>query len=275
MRRTISQDIIISGIGLHSGARVSTRLIPHDSGMVITRHGKKMRASWDNVRPSKLCTLIVSPDDPSFSVSTTEHIMAALWGAGITDVLIEVSGPEIPILDGSALPFMQAISDVGTSEINGNRDVMVINQPVFYRDGDAYAALLPADKFEAEFHVDFSHHLISQQSFSMNGVSFMNDLAPARTFCMEADVKRMRASGLALGGTKENAVVFSDDRVITPGGLRFSDEPVRHKLLDAIGDLHLAGVDIIGRFVGHKSGHLMTNMLLRKAFVNDQEILRA
>lgn len=275
MRKTVSEDVIIKGTGLHSGTSATIRLMPHDGGMTVRRRGQEMSASWDNVRPSRLCTLLVSPDDPSFSLSTTEHLMAALWGAGVTDVIIEVSGPEVPILDGSALPFLNAILGAGVVELGEDRQALVIDKPVFYRDGDAFTALLPHDGFGAEFHIEFSHRMISSQSFDMEGSSFADDLAPARTFCMEADVRRMRASGLALGGTKENAVVFSDDGVITPGGLRFRDEPVRHKLLDALGDLHLAGVDIVGRFVGHKSGHLMTNMLLRAAFGKNKIAKRA
>lgn len=277
MRKTIATPFTLSGTGLHSGAPAAVRLFPSDSGLRVMRRGASFAATWANVRPARLCTLLASPDDPSFTLSTVEHLMAALAGAGVTDAVIEVSGPEVPILDGSALPFLDAVEDAGTEMVPGARDRLVITKPVVYAEGEASAALLPADRFTAEFAIDFAHPAIGRQAFSFAPRSddFRSDLASARTFCMEEDVRRMRASGLALGGSMRNAVVFGENGVMNPEGLRFRDEPVRHKLLDALGDLHLAGAEIVGRFVGHKSGHLMTNMLLRAAFSGDAARLAA
>lgn len=276
MRKTIKTPFTLSGTGLHSGAPAAVRLFPSDGGLRVMRRGTSFAATWANVRPARLCTLLASPDDPSFTLSTVEHLMAALAGAGVTDAVIEVSGPEVPILDGSALPFLDAVEDAGTEMVPGARDRLVITKPVVYAEGEASAALLPADRFTAEFAIDFAHPAIGRQAFAFDPRSddFRSGLASARTFCMDEDVRRMRASGLALGGSMRNAVVFGEDGVMNPEGLRFRDEPVRHKLLDALGDLHLAGADIVGRFVGLRSGHLMTNMLLRAAF-SQEAALRA
>lgn len=271
MRKTITTPFTLSGIGLHSGAPAAVRIFPSDTGLRVTRRGASFAATWDNVRPARLCTLLASPTDRSFTLSTVEHLMAALAGAGVTDAVIEVSGPEVPILDGSALPFLDAIADAGTETLPGARERLVITQPVVYAEGEAKAVLLPAEHFTAEFTIDFAHGAIGRQdcAYDPRTCDFRTEIAAARTFCMDADVRRMRASGLALGGSMRNAVVFGEDGVMNPEGLRFRDEPVRHKLLDALGDLHLAGAEIVGRFVGVRSGHLMTNMVLRAAFAQE------
>lgn len=277
MRRTIKTPVTLKGIGLHSGAPVSVRLFPYASGLRVRRGGHEFSASWENVRPARLCTLLASPTDPSISLSTVEHLMAGLAVSGVTDLIIEVSGPEVPILDGSAKPILEGLRDAGFEDIQGARPKLIITTPVHYQDGDAVASLLPAPRFRAEFGIDFSHPKIGAQSvaYDPSEDDFFVDFAGARTFCMEDDVRRMKASGLALGGSMKNAVVFGESGVLNPEGLRFADEPVRHKLLDALGDLHLAGAEIVGRFVGHKSGHLMTNMLLRAAFSGDAARLAA
>lgn len=268
MRKTVRSAAIFKGKGLHSGAPVTLRIHPGEDGLLIRRGRGVFRASWDNVAPSSLCTLIRSPDDPSLSLSTTEHLMAALGALGVTDAVIEVSGPEVPILDGSALPFLLGVQDAGISLLAGQRERLVITAPVIARDGDAWVGLFPSERFSASFSIDFPHPSIGKQSASFDPLldDFASAIAPARTFCLGEDVRWMRAAGLALGGDGTNAVVFGESSVEAAGGLRYADEPARHKLLDAFGDLHLAGAEIVGRFEGHKSGHRMTNELIRAAY---------
>lgn len=273
MRRTVLREVSFSGTGLHSGSWMRLRVVPNDQGLRVISGSKVMTADYANVRPSRLCTLLASPDDPSFTLSTVEHLMSALYAVGVTDADLIVDGPEVPILDGSAAPFFEALRDAGTRDLDLARRQLIITRPVRYADGNAEAWLLPADGFSAEFRIEFANPAIGAQSFAYDPRrgGYAEEIARARTFCMEADVRAMRASGLALGGGMGNAVVFGEGRVLNPEGLRFRDEPVRHKLLDALGDLHLANAEIVGKFVGVRSGHLMTNMLLRAAF--SQEIV--
>lgn len=267
MRKTVRSAVKFEGKGLHSGAPATLRVHPSDGGLIIRRGGVSFAASWDNVIPSALCTLLRSPDDPSASLSTTEHLMAALHALGITDAIIEVSGPEVPILDGSALPFFLALQDAGLTLIPGERERLVITAPVVVRAGEAWAGLFPDPRFSAAASIDFAHPAIGRQSATFDPLhdDFASDIAPARTFCMAQDVSRMRAEGLALGGDETNAVVFGDAGAEAAGGLRYADEPARHKLLDVLGDLHLAGAEIVGRFEGVRPGHRLTNDLLRAA----------
>lgn len=276
MRKTVRNPVIFEGKGLHSGKECVLTLHPGRQGLVIQRGQSCFTASWDNVVASQLSTLLRSPEN-SAQLSTVEHLMAALYALGITDVLIECDSDEVPILDGSSLPFILGILDAGMELTPGEIMPWVITEPVIVKHGEAWAGLFPADRFSASFNIDFTNRLIGSQSFSYDPVKddFTSLLAPARTFCMASDIPVMRRNGLALGGDESNAVIFGEDKVENRSGLRYSDEPVRHKLLDALGDLHLAGAPIIGRFEGNRSGHRMTNDLLRKAFsVLDQQAER-
>lgn len=267
MRRTIRTSAAFRGKGLHSGYPVKVTVHPGDEGLLIRSGNTAFRACWDNVSPSSLCTLLRSPDDPMAQLSTVEHLMAALYGLGVTDAVIEADGDEVPILDGSALPFLMGIRDAGLSLLPGPRRVLTVKDPIIISSGDAWAGLFPADRFTASISVNFDNPGIGAQraSFDPHKDDFVSDIAPARTFCFEDDVVRMRDSGLALGGDETNAMVFTRSGDLMSGRLRYPDEPARHKLLDALGDLHLADADIIGRFEGHRSGHRMTNELLREA----------
>jgi UDP-3-O-[3-hydroxymyristoyl] N-acetylglucosamine deacetylase len=232
----------------------------------LTQGDNMIPARWDAVIPSRLCTLVGNA--AGVTVSTIEHVMAALAGCGIHNALIEIDGPEVPILDGSAEEFVKGFLARGLREQAAPVRAIRILRPVEVREGEAVARLEPSDMLEIDFRIEFADQIIGRQekSLSMANGAFVRELCDSRTFCRQVDVDAMRANGLALGGSLENAVVVEGDRVLSPGGLRHVDEPVRHKMLDAMGDLALAGGPILGRYVGDRSGHAMTNRLLRALF---------
>jgi UDP-3-O-[3-hydroxymyristoyl] N-acetylglucosamine deacetylase len=223
-------------------------------------------ARWDLVVPSALCTLVAN--DEGVSVSTIEHIMAALAGLAIWNVTIEIDGPEVPIMDGSAAPFVAAILERGIESFAGPSRALRVLKPVEVREGEAWARVEPGEMLEIDFRIDFTDAAIGRQERRLNMANgaFVRELCDSRTFCRQSDVDAMRARGLALGGTLENAVVVDGAEVLSPGGLRHEDEPVRHKMLDALGDLALAGAPLLARYTGNRAGHAMTNRLLRALF---------
>lgn len=243
---------------------------PVDHGIVFLRTdlNERIPARWDAVVPSRLCTLVANASGAS--VSTIEHIMAALAGCAVHNALIEIDGPEVPILDGSAAPFVAGLLAAGVAGLDAPSRAIRILRQIEVRDGDAVARLEPAEMLEMDFRIDFEEAAIGRQEKHLNlaNGAFVRELSDSRTFCRQADVDAMRANGLALGGTLENAVVFEGDRVLSPGGLRHEDEPVRHKMLDAVGDLSLAGAPILGRYTGIRAGHALTNRLLRALFAD-------
>lgn len=264
-----------TGFGLHGGApvRMDVHPAPAGHGIVFRRSDvggadAVVPARWDAVVPSRLCTLVANA--AGVSVSTIEHVMAALAGCAIHNALIEIDGPEVPILDGSAVPFVEAFLATGTvAQAAPVRAIRVLRM-VEVREGEALARLEPAETLEMNFEIDFDVPAIGRQAKRLNlaNGAFVRELSDSRTFCRQVDVDAMRANGLALGGTYENAVVFEGDRVLSPGGLRHEDEPVRHKMLDAMGDLALAGAPILGRYTGLRAGHALTNRLLRALFAD-------
>jgi len=241
-----------------------------DSGIVFRRldAGAEIRAAWNNSIESALSTVLSNRE--GVHVGTVEHLMAALAGNRIDNAVIELDGPEVPIMDGSAAPFVLLIESVGTVAQDAPRCAIKILKPVEVAENGASAALLPDSGFSMSFEIDFDNPLIRHQgiSLSIDPEAFNTELAPARTFGMLDDWPRLKAAGLARGGSLENAVVVSGDRVLNADGLRFADEFVRHKLVDAIGDLFLAGSVIIGHFRGLRSGHALTRRLLASVFAN-------
>jgi UDP-3-O-[3-hydroxymyristoyl] N-acetylglucosamine deacetylase len=269
--------LTFSDIGLHSGASVTLRIHPAaaDHGIWIKRTDitigdPLIAARWDNVEQTQLCTKLVN--DLGGEVSTVEHVMAALAGCGVYNALIEVDGPEFPILDGSAVPFVRAILGAGVVALDVPVRAIRILAPVEFKTDQGWARFEPSDAPEMQFAIDFADRAIGKQSKSLNlsNGSFVRELCDSRTFCRNSDVETLRANGLALGGTLENAVVVDGDQILSPGGLRHADEAVRHKMLDALGDMALAGAPIIGRYVGHRAGHALTNSLLRAMFANSK-----
>ncbi len=225
-------------------------------------------ARYDAVSDTRLCTKI--SNGAGASVSTIEHIMAALAGCGVQNALIEIDGPEVPVLDGSSAEFVESLVATGLQRLDAPVRAIEVLQTVEVSDGLATARLEPSDTLHIDFHIDFAEQseLIGRQNKTLNMANgaFVRELSDSRTFCLQKDVDMMRANGLALGGTVENAVVVDGDTVLSPGGLRHKDEAVRHKMLDALGDLALAGAPLLGRYTGVRAGHAMTNKLLRKLF---------
>ena len=281
-RRTLKTDIGCVGIGLHSGRRVSLTLRPAPVGAGIrfrrTDIGLEVAARFDNVVETRLCTALGVPGgDRAQSIATVEHVMAALAGCGVDDALVEIDGPEAPILDGSAAPFVFLIDCAGTAaQAGGGVQAIEVLRPVRVQDGEgpdaAWAELSPTPRsgLEASLTIDFPSTAIGRQSLALrlSPRTFRAALADARTFTLAEDVARLRAAGLARGGSLANAVVVDGPLVLNPGGLRRPDEFVRHKLLDAVGDLALAGAPLRGRFTGHRSGHRLNNRLLHALFAD-------
>jgi UDP-3-O-[3-hydroxymyristoyl] N-acetylglucosamine deacetylase len=275
VQNTLKSAVTFHGAGLHTGAAVRMVVRPASADYGIwfrrvdlTRGDPMVPARWDAVMPSKLCTQIANARGTQ--VSTIEHLMAALAGCGIHNALVEIDAPEVPILDGSSAPFVAAFLRAGLRAQAAPVRAIRVLTPVEVREGEAMARLDPSDMLEIDFRIDFADAAIGVQEkhLSMANGTFVRELSDSRTFCREADVVAMRANGLALGGTYENAVVFDGDRVLSPGGLRHRDEPVRHKMLDALGDLALAGGPILGRYTGLRAGHALTNRLLRALFAD-------
>ena len=272
MQATLRQSVSFSGVGLHSGRIARVVVHPQAANMGIWFARSDMPgaalipAHYTAVPLSRLCTKLRGEDGAE--ISTVEHLMAALAGCGIHNALIEVDGPELPILDGSAAPFVRAFLDAGIQSQTAAIHAIEILREVSVQDGESRATLSPAAGLEMDFTIDFEDAAIGRQRRVANLANgrFVREFCDSRTFCRKADVDAMRAAGLALGGTYENAVVVDGDRVLSPGGLRHADEAVRHKMLDALGDLALAGAPILGRYTGLRAGHMLTNQLLRALF---------
>ena len=246
------------------------RLLPAEAGrgIVFCRDdlgGKEIRAYFDRVSDTRLGTVIAEGDA---SVAVIEHLMAALFGAGLDDVVVALDGPEPPILDGDALSWLEKLDAAGVREQPGSRSTIRILRRVDVSRGEASASLVPCDSPVFDFSIDFDTPVIGSQHLVWHYApeSFRRDIAPARTFGFLHEFEALRASGLARGASRDNTLGIEGDRLVNPELLRFGDEFVRHKVLDAIGDLALAGASIIGRFEGRKSGHSLNNALLRAVF---------
>lgn len=275
-QKTLKAAIHCSGVGLHSGAKVAMTLRPGEvnSGITFIRidapAGKRViPATWDRVRDTTLCTVI--GNEHSVTVGTVEHLMAALRGCCIDNVVVELDGPEVPIMDGSAAPFVFLIECAGLVSQAATRRAIRVLKTVEAGDGLRSATLTPGAGFSFSFEIDFPSHAVARQAgyIRLANGAFKSDLARARTFGFLQDVEYLRRQGLALGGSLDNAIVISGDRILNQDGLRYQDEFVRHKILDSIGDLYLAGAPILGHFHGRKSGHALNNQVLRTLFADE------
>ncbi|MCA1939649.1 MAG: UDP-3-O-acyl-N-acetylglucosamine deacetylase [Caenispirillum bisanense] len=275
-QRTLKSAISCTGIALHSGQKVTMTLqpAPADTGIVFRRtdiagRNAEIPALWNAVADSRLCTVIAN--DQGVTVATIEHLMAALAGCGLDNAVVELNGPEVPIMDGSSAPFVFLVECAGTVEQDATRKVIRIRREVAVRNGETVAALTPGrGGLTVDFEIDFTARAIGRQrdAFLVTPATFKQDIARARTFGMLEDIPKMRAAGLGLGGSLDNAVVVNDDQILNEDGLRFGNEFVRHKILDAVGDLALAGHPIVGRFHGVRSSHAHNNKLLRALFAD-------
>ena len=273
-QQTIAQPVSIRGIGLHTGTEVTMKLYPAkvDYGIKFIRKDIKdnnvIEALWSNVISTKLSTTISNQNGTS--VSTIEHLMSALSGLHIDNIKIEIDGPEVPIMDGSSIEFVDLIDQTSTQSLNKKRKILKVKKNVKVVNNDSSVELRPNNQFSIDFEIDFPSKLISKQSCQLQLVNgnYKTDIASARTFGFERDVDILRSNGFALGGSLDNAVVVGESKILNSDGLRYKDEFVRHKILDSIGDLYLAGTPIHGYFFGNKSGHHLNNLLLRSLFAD-------
>jgi len=270
---TLKESVSCVGVGLHTGKKVTLTLKPSDADAGINFIRKDVQpgtgliaARWYNVTETELSTTI--SNEYGVSLRTIEHLVAALRGCGIDNALIEVDGPEVPIMDGSALPFIRLIQTIGVVQQNAPRNVIWIHRPIEYRNGDKYAILSPENKTRYTVHIEFDNPLIGIQvsSFDYNDDNFSNYIAPARTFGFLEEIPTLERLGLIKGGSLANAVLVDGEHVMNKEGLRFKDEFVRHKILDCIGDFGLIGIRILGHFYARKPGHELNHQLIRTLF---------
>jgi UDP-3-O-[3-hydroxymyristoyl] N-acetylglucosamine deacetylase len=269
-QHTVRAPAIFAGVGVHTGAytRVAVRPAPANTGIVfmrtdVTDQDNRVPVSGEAVCKTQLGTVITN--ESGITVSTIEHLMAAMAMLGIDNAVVELDGPEMPIMDGSSLPFVQMLDRAGKRQQDAPRRYIEILDTIEVVDGDKRATLTPADGFEVAFEIQFPTAVIGRQRVDlvMDEAAFRGELANCRTFGFLHEVEALRAMGLARGGSMENAVVIEGDRVLNPEGLRRPDEFVRHKALDAIGDLYVLGAPILGRFEGILAGHGINNALVR------------
>lgn len=274
-QHTLTKKVGCVGVGLHSGEKVRMSILPAEEGTGIrfirkdiSGFNPEVVADYLNVTNTNLGTTISNEDGTI--VSTIEHLMAAFWGCNIDNAIVELDGPEVPIMDGSAEPFVFLIECAGvTGQVKPRRIIEVLRN-VTIEDGPRRVSVDPADSFSVSLEIDFDSPIISSQRgvFNSSYVSFKTDLCRARTFGFEHEVSKLCSLGLARGGSLENAIVVSGDKILNEGGLRYQNEFVRHKILDCIGDFYLTGAMLKGHFSGYRSGHELNNRLLRKFFAD-------
>ena len=267
-QQTISKKISFTGIGLHSGNPVNITLIPGkiDSGINFIFKNNKIRASWKNTEISQLCTKIKKKD---IYLSTIEHLMSALSGLGIQNLSIQISSEEVPILDGSAKEFFEKILEIGLVDQKVSQKVINIKKKIIYEKNDKFIQIEPIDKKKLiiDYTIDYKEEFIKKQNFKYehNFENYKN-IYKARTFCLHKDLEKIFAMGLAKGGSLDNALVVSGNKILNQGGLRYPDEFVKHKILDCVGDLYLAEFQILGNLKTFGGGHELNLMLLREIF---------
>lgn len=272
-QHTLAKTVTISGIGLHSGARINMTLRPAEAGTGIIFHRVdgpqtvSIAACADNVVDTRMATVIGRGD---VRVSTVEHLLASLSAYGIDNLHVDIDGPEVPILDGSSIPFATLLEAAGVRKLARSRVFLAIRHPLTVTDGEKRINIIPSRFFRMTYDIAFEHPCIpvQQRSIKITAESFRRELAPARTFGFLRDVERLKAAGLARGGSLENAIVVDDERILNPEGLRFPDEFVRHKILDAIGDLSLLGYPLLGHVRAYKAGHDINHQLVKKILAN-------
>lgn len=277
LQRTLKNSVRATGVGLHTGLKVSLALRPAaaNTGIVFRRvdleQPVEIKANPYAVGDTRLSSCL---EKDGVRISTVEHLMSAFGGLGVDNAYVDVSAPEIPIMDGSAGPLVFLLQSAGIEEQNAPKRFIRILQPVEVREGDKWVKFEPHSGFKLELGIDFDHPVFDRSTQSVcvdfAKTSYVKEVSRARTFGFMHDVESMRAQGLALGGSLDNAIVMDDYRVLNTDGLRYSDEFVKHKVLDAIGDLYLLGHPLIGAFSGYKSGHALNNQLLRRLMQTEE-----
>jgi len=276
-QKTTVAPAIIAGVGVHTGDRVrlAVRPAPAGTGIVfvrtdITDRDNRIPVSGEAVVDARLNTMIENA--AGVRLSTIEHLMAAFAALGVSNAVVEVDGPELPILDGSALQFVQLLDRAGFRKQEAPVRYIEILEPIRVQEGDKSAVLLPCDRYEMRFEIDFPTPVIGNQvvDFVVDEKTFREEIMAARTFGFAHEVEALRKAGLARGGSLENAVVIDGDQILNPGGLRMEREFVKHKALDAIGDLYVLGAPLLGRYEGVKAGHAINNLLVRELLANPQ-----
>ena len=271
-QQTIRKSFSLNGIGLHTGKKVKIIVEPAkvNNGIKFIRtdlaKDNIVPALWSNVSSTNLCTTI--SNEKGVSVSTIEHLMSSLSGMHIDNANILINNLEVPIMDGSSLPFVEELENSGIVNQETPRRIISVKKEIFVSNNDSYAKITPNKQFSIDFEIDFESQLVSKQACQLQLINgnYKTDVSSARTFGFEKDVDYLQANGLALGGSLDNAVVVGEKNILNKEGLRFNDEFVRHKILDSIGDLYLAGKPIQGYFYGSKSGHFLNNQLLKELF---------
>jgi UDP-3-O-[3-hydroxymyristoyl] N-acetylglucosamine deacetylase len=275
LQKTTVAPAIIAGVGVHTGDRVrlAVRPAPVGTGIVfvrtdVTDRDNRIPVSGEAVVDARLNTMIENA--AGVRLSTIEHLMAAFAALGVSNAVVEVDGPELPILDGSALQFVQLLDRAGFRRQEAPVRYIEILEPIRVQEGDKSAALLPCDRYEMRFEIDFPTPVIGNQvvDFVVDEPTFRSEIMAARTFGFAHEVEALRKAGLARGGSLENAVVIDGDQILNPGGLRMEREFVKHKALDAIGDLYVLGAPLLGRYEGYKAGHAINNLLVRELLAN-------
>lgn len=277
-QRTLKQAAKVTGIGLHSGKKVTLTLrpAPANTGIIYARTDLDpvvyFPASAESIRDTTLCTCMINDD--GVRISTVEHLNAAMSALGLDNLIVEVDAPEIPIMDGSSAPFIYLLLDAGIEEQNSPKKFIRIKENVRVEEGDKWAEFKPYNKgLKLDFIIDFSHPMISKDvrhyAMDFSAQNFIQNLSRARTFTFMKDVEYLQSIGLALGGSLDNAIVLDEYRILNQEGLRFKDELVKHKMLDAVGDLFMCGYNILGDFSAYKSGHGLNNKLLRAVLANE------
>ncbi len=269
LQRTLKKEIGCFSIGLHTGRNINMKIkpAPADTGIIFVRtdlpYAPAIQARYDSVCDTTLATTIGSN---GVTVSTVEHLLSAFSGMGVDNAIIELDSFEVPVMDGSALPFVNMFKEVGTRMQKKNKKMLIVKNPVSVNEGDASAMLLPSDEFKISYEIDFKHPVIGKQSYDMtfSDEEYENNICAAQTFGFLKDLEFLQAKGLALGGSLKNAIVLDDKKIINKEGQRIPCVFVKHKILDAIGDLFLLGMPIIGHFVAYKSGHRLNNLLLKE-----------
>ncbi|MCK0514284.1 UDP-3-O-acyl-N-acetylglucosamine deacetylase [Anaerobiospirillum sp. NML120448] len=277
LQRTIKEPVSATGIGLHSGSKVevSFRPAPANTGIVYTRTDLNpavtIKCEPEAVRDTQLCTALVNLE--GVRISTVEHLTAAFCALGIDNIYIDVNAPELPVMDGSSQPWIYLFESTGIQELEAPKKFIHLKRTVRVEDGEKWAEITPGDGFTLDLTIDFTHPAMDKELqhffLDFSGNSFVKELSRARTFCFMKDVEFMHSHNLALGGSLENAVVLDDYRVVNPDGLRYPNEFVKHKMLDAIGDLYMNGHILLGNFKAYKTGHKLNNMLLRAILADE------